>query len=127
MATLTGTRSIVLIDDEPFILASMRSLLTRAGYDVHVCEEWSNVASTVRSVSPDLILLDYNMPSLKGDAICRALKGHGVAADILVYIFSSEPESDLVRIASECGADGYIRKNVPAPEILARVGSLLPL
>jgi DNA-binding response OmpR family regulator len=125
MSAQTGKAHIVLIDDEPFMLSAMSSLLGSAGYAVRTVSEWAGVASTVRDAAPQLVLLDYNMPAIKGDKICEILKRNMDNADMRIFIFSSEPESDLVRIVSQCGADGYVRKNLPASELLSQIGTIM--
>jgi DNA-binding response OmpR family regulator len=116
---------ILLVDDEPFILSCTAQLLRGAGYDVHTCEQWAGVAAVVRAEEPDLILMDYNMPSLKGDDLCMILKRNVMQDNLRIIIFSSEPESDLVQITRRCGADGYIKKNLPGHLLLARVEEAL--
>lgn len=112
---------VLLVDDEPLIVRAVAGMLESGGFDVVTCEQWTQVANTVRQEEPDIVLLDYNMPTLKGDSICSILKRnvHGWAMRIL--LFSSEPETELARISSECGADGYVCKNTPAPELLGRL------
>ncbi len=119
------SHTILLVDDEPFILSATASLLRSAGHTVHTCEQWAGVANTVRSEEPDLVLMDYNMPSLKGDDLCKILKRNVINSDMKIVIFSSEPESDLVGIVARCGADGYIKKNVAGHILLQNVNDLL--
>lgn len=112
---------ILLVDDESFILNATASMLRNAGHEVHTCEQWACVASTVRTHQPDLVLLDYNMPALTGDKICQILKRNVMNDRMRVILFSAEPEHDLIRITLECGADGYIRKNVSANVLLEKI------
>lgn len=112
---------ILLVDDEPFILSATAQLLRSAGYQVHTCEQWAGVATAVRNEDPDVVLLDYNMPSLKGDDLCSILKRNMVNSAMKIIIFSSESESDLRLIVRRCGADGFIKKNVPGHQLLQRV------
>jgi DNA-binding response OmpR family regulator len=116
---------ILLVDDESFTLNATATVLRNAGHEVHLCEQWACVASTVRTHQPDLVLLDYNMPALTGDKICQILKRNVMNSAMQVYLYSSEPERSLIAIADECGADGYIRKDVPAPELVARVDKIV--
>lgn len=109
--------TIVVVDDEPFILTATAQFLRSSGYEVHTCDQWMGVAMVIRQANPDLVLMDYNMPGLKGDEMCRILK-RNAAADIRIVIFSSEPEPDLVAIVSRCGADGYISKQEPGHRLL---------
>jgi len=124
--TVSGkSYKILLVDDEPFILSATASLLRSAGHVVHACEQWAGVATTVRNEEPDLILMDYNMPSLKGDDLCRILKRNVINEDMKIVIFSSEPEDDLRDIVARCGADGYIKKNVAGHILLQNINDKL--
>lgn len=117
--------NILLVDDEPFILSATAQLLRSAGHTVHTCEQWTGVASTVAQENPDIILLDYNMPSIKGDDLCTILKRNMTNPDMRIVIFSSEPEMDLIDITRRCGADGYIKKNVAGHVLLQSIESKL--
>lgn len=119
------TPTILLVDDEPFILDATARLLRSAGFDVHTCEQWTGVAATIHREEPDLILMDYNMPSIKGDDLCRILKRNMTGSGSQIIIFSSEPETDLRDIVARSGADGYIKKNVAGHILLQRVRDAL--
>lgn len=116
---------VLLVDDEPFILTAVGGVLRSGGFDVLTCEMWAGVANMVRTECPDIVLLDYNMPSLKGDNICVILKRNIHDAAMKVVLFSSEAEGELKRIAERCGADGYIKKNTPGPELLRILDEML--
>lgn len=124
--TTRRSNKILLVDDEPFILSAVASLLRSSGHTVRTCGEWSDVAKAVRIERPDLLLLDYNMPTLKGDDLCAILKRNLVGHETMrIIIFSSEPEVFLRSVAAQCGADGYIKKDVPGPILLAAITSVL--
>jgi DNA-binding response OmpR family regulator len=120
---MAQTVKVLIVDDEPFLLNAVSSLLRGVGFEVHTCQQWVGVASIVRREQPDIVLLDYNMPSLRGDDICRALKRNAQNSDMKVLMFSSEPESDLRTIAHSCEADGYVCKDIPSAELVLRVQS----
>lgn len=117
--------TVLIVDDEPTILNAVSTVLKSAGFDTHTCHMWPGVARSVRDHMPDIVLLDYNMPGVKGSEICRILKRNAMGGHMKVMLFSAEPESDLVRIVDECGADGYIRKNTPAPLLVDTVRHLI--
>lgn len=118
-------QKILLVDDEPFILNCTAQLLRGAGYEVHTCEQWAGIAAVVRLEEPDLILMDYHMPSIKGDDLCLILKRNAIKEGLKIMIFSSESENELLRIAGRCGADGYIKKSLPGHQLLDQVGRAL--
>lgn len=117
---MSNIGKILLVDDEPFILSAVGGVLRQSGFEVHVCEMWAGVANIVRTERPDVVLLDYNMPMLKGDDICKIMKRNVGHVGMKIILFSSEPESTIARISRECGADGFIRKNTPGP-VLTRM------
>lgn len=121
MSPTNRQRTILIVDDEPFILSATAALLRDAGHEVHTCAQWTGVAASVRASKPDLVLLDYNMPSIKGDDLCAILKRNMPGNDMRIFIFSAEPESDLIEIARRCKADGYIRKNVAGHDLVKRI------
>ena len=115
---------ILIVDDEPLILEMTSRLLVDSGYEVETCHMWPTVAKTVRQHDPDLILLDYNMPGLRGDDLCLILK-RTLKDATKVILYSAEDEGDLVRIMAHCGADGYIKKSTPAGQLLAEISTLV--
>jgi CheY-like chemotaxis protein len=115
---------ILVVDDEPLILDMITSLLSGCGHEVRTCHMWPSVASAVKEHKPDLVLLDYNMPGLRGDEICTILK-RSTCGMTKIVLFSSESESDLTRIVGECGADGYIKKNRPAAVLLREINDAM--
>jgi DNA-binding response OmpR family regulator len=119
------TGSVLLVDDEPTILNMVSAVLEGAGFRTHTCHMWAGVAHTVRTHCPDLVLLDYNMPGLRGDDLCTILKRNTAGTGMRVYLFSAEDEADLDRISRECGADGYIRKNTPSTELVRIVKTVV--
>lgn len=69
----------------------------------------------VRSLNPDLLLIDIEMPDLNGiDATARVLKRW---PDLKVLIFSAHEEPDLVRLAAEVGAAGFLSKAASLDQI----------
>jgi len=116
---------ILLVDDEPFILSATAQLLRRAGHTVHTCEQWTGVATTVRAEQPDLILLDYNMPTLKGDDLCTILRRHLDREGMKIILFSSESVEFLETVVSRCGADGYIKKDVAGAILMSKIEEML--
>ena len=110
-----------MVDDEPFMAHAVATVLELDGFEVTLCQEWTGVAGLVRTENPDLILLDYDMPVVKGDSICEILKRHGAGERMRIVLFSAEPPLELARIAHECGADGFIPKNTPPAELVSAV------
>lgn len=120
-----NSKTIVIIDDEPFILSATSKLLQNHGYIVYTCELWAKAASLIRRVSPALVLLDHNMPSIKGDALCKILKDSSLNAGMKIVLFSAEEEALLKELSKECGADGYLMKGIPPAELVKEIEKFL--
>lgn len=118
--------TIVVVDDNRGVLKTVTRVLQKAGYVVYTCELWARVPGFIRHVLPDLVLLDYHMPTLKGDEICRIIKQSSPNPNLKVVLFSAEEESFLQRVTRECGADGYILKNFGSEPLLSALRNLLP-
>lgn len=116
---------VVLIDDSEIILASIKDALEEIGCDVVAVMEPTRAAFAGEG-SPDLILLDVNMPQAFGDDIARFLRE---TWDITsqIYLYSSLSEEELKTRAREAGADGYICKSWGKARLLQDVRALLGL
>ena len=66
--------SILLVDDEPEILAAWRLILENEGYEVGCASNGAEAVARMRSVVPDLIITDWMMPVMDGAELCRRLK-----------------------------------------------------
>ncbi len=120
-----GRHRVLLIDDEPFIVEAVSRVLDQAGFDTFSCVTWAEVNGVIRDVEPDIILLDYNMPMIKGDSMCSILKRNTLNPEMRIVLFSSEEEGFLRDVARECGADGYISKSTPSRDLAGRVNDFV--
>jgi len=118
---------VLMIDDEPFIIKAASKALQDAGFDVSQCQEWLGIARALHRTQPNVILLDFNMPVLKGDDLCAILRKHSADFDVQprIILYSSEPEERLAAIVASCGADGYISKKTPAPQLVLKLRRLV--
>lgn len=117
--------TVLMIDDEPFMMKAVQRILSAAGFGVHMCDQWSEVSRRVAELQPDIVLLDYHMPMLKGDDLCVILKRNGISPNTKILFYSSEEESFLQAVAHRCDADGYIRKQWPAEKLVDRLSELV--
>jgi DNA-binding response OmpR family regulator len=112
---------ILIMDDDPIIVAFLTNLLREEGYDVISAEDGSEGLELARRQKPDLILSDLVMPYKDGFEILRELKSDPALREIPVIVVSmKEKEQDVVR-GFDLGANDYIVKPFGAHELLARV------
>jgi DNA-binding NarL/FixJ family response regulator len=109
---------VLIVDDHPMVREGLRGMLDAAG--VEVVGEAGTGEDALRAAaahSPDVILLDLELPDLDGLAVLRRLKAIARRAAVLVVTMHDDPA--LVRQAVENGASGYVLKGIGRRELLA--------
>jgi diguanylate cyclase (GGDEF)-like protein len=114
-------KSILIVDDTLDNLRLLSTMLTEQGYKVRKALDGQTALNTIRTVPPDLILLDINMPEMNGYEVCQALKADPQVRDIPVIFLSAMNEVfDKVQAFNVGGVD-YITKPFQVEEVLVRV------
>jgi two-component system KDP operon response regulator KdpE len=113
---------ILIVDDEPSILATMAPLLRSRGYEVSTATTGHAAIEAVDRQPPQLVVLDLGLPDLDGIEVCRRLR-EGRAIPIIV-LSARGAERDKVA-ALDAGADDYVTKPFGSEELLARVRAAL--
>ncbi len=111
------TTRVVLADDHSIVRASIRRLLEKAN-DIEVVGEASDGMETIRLVeelAPDVLLLDVEMPGMKGFEVARRLQAAGASVRILALSAYDDKQYILAMLAS--GATGYLTK-AEAPQTI---------
>ena len=113
---------VLLIDDEPSLLATIAPLLRGQGYEVATATTGHAALDSVDRQPPQLVILDLGLPDLDGVEVCRRLR-EGRSVPILV-LSARGAEKEKVA-ALDAGADDYVTKAFGANELLARVRAAL--
>jgi DNA-binding response OmpR family regulator len=115
-------KKVLVVDDEPTLVATLKYNLEREGYQVVTAVDGESGLSAARANRPDLILLDLLLPALDGLEVCRILRRE-MTTPILMLTAKTD-EIDKV-VGLELGADDYVTKPFSMRELLARVRALL--
>ena len=113
---------ILIVDDEPSILATMGPLLRGRGYTVGTATTGHAALDAIAREEPQLVILDLGLPDLDGVEVCRRIR-EGRTVPIVV-LSARGAEQDKVA-ALDAGADDYVTKPFGAEELLARVRAAL--
>lgn len=116
---------ILVVDDTPASAKLLEDLLGFHGYEVEVAGGGEEALALVRQDGYDLVLLDVLMPGLSGYDVCREMRADSAMAILPVVLVTAIEDRDARLKGLEAGADDFISKPVNAPELLARVRSLL--
>lgn len=115
-------KKILVVDDEPTLVATVRYNLDREGYQVLTAADGDAALAAARKHRPDLILLDVMLPGMDGLEVCRVLRRE-MSTPILMLTAKTDEVDKVVGL--ELGADDYVSKPFGMRELLARVRALL--
>jgi DNA-binding response OmpR family regulator len=119
--TAPDPATILIVDDTPANLNVLSTILSREGYKVRPANSGEVALVVAQHASPDLILLDIQMPGLNGFEVCRRLQQQEQTRDIpVIFISALDEVLDKVE-AFEVGGADYITKPFQILEVLARI------
>jgi signal transduction histidine kinase len=123
----TNANIIMIVDDNPQNLHVLDKLLTENSYNVRPALDGGVALNAIKSICPDLVLLDIRMPDPDGYDVCRKIKADARTADIpVIFISALNSAEDKIR-GFEAGGVDYITKPFQREEVLARVRTHLEL
>lgn len=117
--------SILVVEDEEAIASVIKYNLKREGFNVESVDNGDHALNFARSNRPDLIILDWMLPSISGIEVCKSLRSSADTANIPIIMLSAKSE-ELDKITGlEHGADDYITKPFSPVELIARIKAVL--
>ena len=122
--TPSGER-VLVVDDEPDIVALVAYHLAKAGYRVATAGSGTDALESVRRERPSLIVLDLMLPGMSGYEVLEQLRANDATRDVAVLMLTARrEESDRIQGLS-LGADDYLTKPFSPQELVLRVGAIL--
>jgi len=116
---------IIVVEDSETQALRLRHLLEGEGWDV-VCVSTADAAfEEIGRQSPDLILVDYYLPGMHGDELCRRLRMNINTRGYLVMMLTSDETHDAELHGLESGADDFVPKSADTDILLLRIKTLL--
>jgi len=103
-------KKVFVVDDQEDVLALLNDSLTSYGFEVTACKEPKKVLGQIKSIKPDVILLDLLMPDLGGFEICEILNNDPQTRGIPIIIISGFGDLVDIKKAYKLGAVGYFVK-----------------
>ncbi len=113
---------VLVIDDEQNILDLVRAYLEPEGYEVHTAQDGIAGLELVRTVKPDLIVLDIMLPGMDGIELLTHLRRE---SDVYVIMLTAKTEETDKIVGLTVGADDYVTKPFSPRELAARVRAAL--
>lgn len=117
-------KRILVIDDSPFVIESVREALEPDGVSVDGLTDLAELDCVTDLDAFDLILCDVRMPPMRGDQVAAAVRRRG-GFSTPVVLMSSLPEAQLAARTREAGLDGYILKLRSVEEVISEIRAWL--
>jgi DNA-binding response OmpR family regulator len=118
----SAVKKILIADDEPTLVSTLKYNLEREGYAVVIAEDGEAAVAAARETHPDLIVLDIMMPRVNGLEVCRILRKE---MHVPIVILSARGDERDRAAGVEAGADDYVTKPFSMGGLIARIRSLL--
>ncbi|WP_251551679.1 response regulator transcription factor [Neobacillus muris] len=115
-------QKIMIVEDDPKIAEHLKTHIEKYGYEVTCVMDFEHVMKAFYEITPDLVLLDINLPSFDGYYWCRQIRKESVCP--VIFISARIGEMDQV-MALENGGDDYITKPFSAEVVMAKIRSQL--
>lgn len=113
---------LLVIEDDQHIREELSVLLQHNGYEALSLDTFTNAGEQPLSLSPDLVILDLNLPGIDGHYICRQIREHSNVP--IIVVTSRDTDMDEL-LSMNFGADDFVAKPYNAQVLLARIASVL--
>lgn len=116
---------ILIIQDSPFINMMLKSRLEEGGFLVDSAETGEEGIVKIKQGRYQLVLLDYKLPKMNGDEVCRILKNEEATKAVPVFFMSAGDEKELQKLTEENMADGYITLPFQAEALMRKIKEVI--
>ncbi len=121
-----GKKRVLVVDDDPAILEMLVELLEREGrFEVQTASTGFDAGMRCKEFRPDVIILDYMLPDINGNAVCRTIRADKSLAGVRIIIVSGVVNREDVEKLMECGADDFIQKPFQIDHMINRITELV--
>ena len=118
-------KSILIVDDEPMARTLLRLMLVRSGYEVIEAVDGYDAIEKLRTILPDLVILDVMMPGLNGYDVCTSIRDGQATSRIPVIMLSAKTDTASISQGMEAGATKYLTKPVSPDQLTTQVSDIL--
>jgi len=120
-------KKVLLVDDVRLFLHLEETFFKRTGCEILTAGSGEEALAVSQKSAPDLILLDYLMPDLTGDQVCREIRKLESLKDIPIMIVSTSANDADIKKCFAAGANDYVTKPINPQEVLAKAAALMKI
>ncbi len=119
------SQSILVVDDEAYIVTSLEYVMKSAGFEVGVAYDGEEALAKVAEMVPDLVILDVMMPKLDGFEVCEKIRANPLWKSVRIVMLTAKGRDTERSRGLALGADDYLSKPFSTRAILQRIKELL--
>ncbi len=121
-----GKKRILIVDDDPMVVDMLREILeSHGGFEVESASTGYEAGILTQSFKPHLILLDYLLPDINGNVVCKTIRENPAFSDMKIIFVSGVVDPDDVEQLKKVGADDFIKKPFDVNDLIRRIEELL--
>jgi len=122
----SGKTRVLVVDDDPAIVEMLVELLERDGrFEVQTAATGFDAGLRTREFHPDVLVLDYMLPDINGNAVCRSIRSDASLKDVRIIIVSGVIDREHVDKLLEDGADDFVQKPFSIEHLVNRIVQLV--
>lgn len=122
----SGKRKVLVVDDDAEIVELISDVLSRDGrYEVKTASSGYEAGIATQEFRPDLILLDYMLPDVNGNVVCRTIKKNPEFENTKIIIISGVVKQEEIDQLLKSGAEGFVKKPFSITELNDKITATL--
>jgi len=122
----TGRKRLLIVDDDTEIVELLVDVLGRDGrFDVKTASTGYDAGIMTQKFNPDLILLDYMLPDVNGNIVCKTIKDNPEFSNTRIIIISGVINQLEIDDLLKAGAEAFMKKPFGITELIDKIGAIL--
>ena len=118
-------KEILIVDDEPGVVAAIQFLMEKQGHNVLIAERGEDALDLIYKYRPDLVILDIMLPGISGWEVCEIIRLNPDYRDVKIVFLTARGDEGEIARGLALGADAYITKPFSNDQFIAKVNALL--
>jgi flagellar protein FlaH len=121
----TAPKKILLIESDPQLLELMRQQLEEEGYEIFVARDGSNGLKLSVKAQPDLVIVSFKLPTMKGNSVARRIRKDPVTDHVPIVMTADESQLEDLEIGPRSAVDDFLIKPFSTVELITKINPLL--
>jgi CheY-like chemotaxis protein len=124
----SGKKRVLVVDDDEAIVDMFTELLERDGrFEVKTATTGYDAGMLTHECRPDIILLDFKLPDINGNVVCRTIRSMPEFEHVKIIAVSGVADPDEIQELMSAGADEFIKKPFEIDAVIGKMAELLKL